>query len=1303
MKSWSAILFLALAMCRASAADGGDDVIPHRQDQAPNKPYSPEEALKRITVPPGFRVELVASEPDIVNPIAMAFDDRGRLFITESVEYPRKPAGRGRDRVKLLEDVDGDGRMEKVSVFAEGLNIPTGVTVGYGGVWVLNAPDLLFLRENEGKEADRKVVVTGFGRTDTHELPNSLTWGPDGWLYGLNGVFNQSRIRSNNGNDYKFNCALWRVHPRTHEFQIISEGTSNPYGLGWDVEGSAIVEACHWANDHLFHFVETGHYQRQAGTFPPFTIPLGSITDHGHQKTAYCGLAVLDTDLYPQQYRDRIVVGNIHGGALNVDRLQRDGATYLAKAEPDLLNGNDAWFMPVALEIGPDGCLYVLDWYDRYHCSQDAARDPGGVDRLKGRLYRLRYGDAPRPPQTDLAAQSFEQLTAGLSSGNIYIRETSQRLLTERLAHASRELRGKLETLVLAPNAADQQTRNSADLARKARLHALWALIGSGSLEPEFHLKLMVHTDPAYRAWAVRAAGNYGEVSAPLRARVAELAKDSSPDVQLQVAIAARKLKNFDALPVLSEVLARCGHDKVIPSIAWNNLHPLLEKEGTRFVSLQTNLSPALATLAPKIVERLLSSQKTDERVLTAWKPDARAVAALITFIAARDRERAKECLSAVSARLSSLNETETAALKTELGPVLRDIMAGAPDTPLFVSAQLLAARLGLAKMDTPLVMARFISKAEPESARLQALDALIAFRTPALLTSLADAFDSSSPSFIRRALASLGKVEDPKLGDALLAEYPRLDPELQPLAIDLMMQREKWARKLLDAVLAGRMPKGVLNANHLRKILESNDREALWAVEKAFGKVREERNPEREKVVAEMAAYFREHTGSPRRGQTVFRNLCAQCHTIYGEGGAVGPDITANGRSTFEQLLSNVLDPSLVIGPAYQVTTVVTKDGRNLTGLIAEDNEQRIVVRMPGEGEETVPRNNVKYTRVSKLSMMPEGLEAAVHKSDLADLFAFLSLDKPPDDATAKLIPGAPEIPKEKPVPSPKPAGRIRLEPGKQRMAIRAQLPGKEEWGELATYVMETNARPYLHPVRDASGRVVLTEDRPADHPWQHGIFTGYHRVNGFNYWKEDQGQQRFVRLLAVKEEADRVSWRALVELVAPDGTVVLEEENAITVHAPESSDAYIIDFDVLLRARNKDVNFGKFFVGGLAVRMPWDKANPRQTHLNSNGLRDRDCEQKRAAWCNVERPFGDEIFGIAVFDHPSNPNHPSGWRADEQGLINPNVSFVSDWALPATNERSFRYRLLVHRGKATREGLEGRFRQFGNGPKAK
>jgi putative heme-binding domain-containing protein len=1010
MKPALTLILVACAMGALLAAAPHEHVVPHRQDVPPNEPFSAEEALERMTVPAGFNVELVASEPEIVNPVAMTFDDRGRIWVTESVEYPRKPAGRGRDRVKILEDTDGDGRAEKVSIFADGLNIPTGVAVGYGGVWVLNAPDLLFLREVNGKEVSREVVLTGFGRTDTHELPNSLTWGPDGWLYGLNGVFNQCSILSNNGKRYDFNCALWRVHPRTQEFQIVAEGTSNPYGLGWDSEGSAIVEACHWANDHLFHFVETGHYQRQAGAFPAFAMPLGSITDHSHQKTAYCGLAILDTDAFPEQYRELVCIGNIHGGCLNVDRLERDGATYLAHAEPDLLTANDAWFMPVSMKIGPDGCLYILDWYDRYHCSQDAARDPGGVDRLKGRLYRLSYGNALRAEKIDLAAESDDQLVSRLGSGNIFLRESAQRILTERLAgglegaaadndsaHERESLRRKLKGIV-----------SSHATNRKARLHALWVLVGSGALDAEFHERMLAHEDATFRAWAVRAAGNFGEVSGLIRKLVVDLARDRSRDVQLQVAIASRKVEGCDALPMLVDVLAHCGNDKLIPAIAWQNLHPLLEIESERIVELlrkqRSEAAPlAVATLTPRIIERMLGARE----------PDAAAVAAMLAYAAERAPERAPECVAAVSANLNGLNDAQRGNLKQQLRPLIKKLLADDRAAKYRMSVELLAGRLGLASIDDAAVREKFTSSDEPDAVRLEALEALVAFRDRRVLDVLPDVLSSSSqrPEFTTRVLAALGRVESPRLAEIILAEFPKLAPEVQPLAIDLVMQREPWARKLLDAVLQNKLPKSVLDANHLRKIVESNDREALWAVEKAFGKIRAERNPDREKVVAEMGEYLRANIGDPIAGRKVFKNLCAQCHTIYGEGGNVGPDITANGRASFDQLLSNVFDPSLVIGTDYQVSTVVTKDGRNLTGLIVENNERRVVIRMAGESEETVPRNNVEYTRISKLSMMPEGVENVFSKKDLCDLFAFLSLDKPPADPAAKSIPGAPPV----------------------------------------------------------------------------------------------------------------------------------------------------------------------------------------------------------------------------------------------------------------------------------------------------
>lgn len=270
-----------------------------------------------------------------------------------------------------------------------------------------------------------------------------------------------------------------------------------------------------------------------------------------------------------------------------------------------------------------------------------------------------------------------------------------------------------------------------------------------------------------------------------------------------------------------------------------------------------------------------------------------------------------------------------------------------------------------------------------------------------------------------------------------------------------------------------------------------------------------------------------------------------------------------------------------------------------------------------------------------------------------------------------------------------------VRLEQHENKIVVQARAPGQTNWSDLAIYNAAPGARPYLHPVRDAAGRQVLTQDRPEDHPWQHGIFTGFHRVNGVNYWKEDEGRQRLARLSEFVRQPDRVGWSALVELVSPEGEVVLEEENAILFHAPESTNLYFIDFDLLLRAK-KDVQFGKFFVGGLSVRMPWDQANPRQSHLNSEGVRGRAGEQKRAAWCTVERPFGGQVFGFAILDHPANPSHPPAWRVDEQGLINPNVSGLADWSLKAGQERRFRHRIVVYAGPASADRIQREFERF-------
>jgi putative membrane-bound dehydrogenase-like protein len=972
--------------------------IPHAQDRPPGPALTPAEAIARMTVPPGFKVELVASEPEIVNPVAMTFDERGRVWITESLEYPRKSPGPGRDQVKILEDTDGDGKADKFTIFADGLNIPSGIAVGAGGVWVANAPDILFFKDvdGDGKADSKEVIVTGFGRYDTHELPNSLTWGPDGYLYGWNGVFNPAKI-DYRGKHYEFTCAVFRIDPRTRDFEIFCEGTSNPWGITWDKEGSAFASAC--VIDHLWHLTETGYYHRQGGPYPPFTWKLESIVDHKHQKAAYCGITYFDSDAYPEKYRERLFMGNIHAGGINVDRLERNGATYRGKTEPDFLQANDAWFMPVVQKVGPDGSLYVLDWYDRYHCYQDANRDPNGIDRLKGRLYRVRYQDTPRAPRFDLAKESDDQLIERLASPNIYYRETAQRLLRERDDLTTRR---KLQSLILAEST-----------PRKARLHALWTLIGTGRLEPGLHERLLNDDDSTFRAWAVRAAGNFRKVDPVIRKAVVARANDPSPDVRVQVAIASRKIDGLDPLPTLIAVLDQGGDDILMPPIVWQNLHPLLDDRGGDFIKLvaAADLSkrPWLVGILPRAIERLLGGSKV--------QPEA-AVALVSELLATSPQEgeilqESRRSLEIVGEKLraGAIGEPQRATLRELLRQPLAKILAGSPDSPLYFEASLVATSWkdpGALKA-VGKVMA---SPRNPEGQRLQALDALIGADDPSVLEvvepSLADP-KAGSIKFRGNLLGSLGRLEAPRVAEVVLAAYPRLETELQPMAIELLTQRTPWTKALLDAIGKKVVADSVLNLNQIRKIASNKDRDVADRVKSIWGTVREARNPAREQVIERMRTTLKDAHGDPVAGVVVFKNVCGQCHKMYGEGQEVGPEVTLNGRGSYEQLLSNVFDPSLVIGPAYQATTIATKDGRVLTGLVAEDSPQRVVLKLQGGKLETVARSEVEELKVSPLSLMPEGLEGQITAKELADLFAYITLDKPPGDPSARPLPGTP------------------------------------------------------------------------------------------------------------------------------------------------------------------------------------------------------------------------------------------------------------------------------------------------------
>ena len=386
----------------------------------------PKEAAAAMTVPPGFKVTLFAGEPDVHQPIAFAIDDRGRLWVAEAFAYPiRQPADKARDQIVIFEDKDNDGQFDSKKVFADRLNLVSGIELGFGGVWVGSAPELLFIPDKDGDDrpdGPPRVVLDGWGYQDTHEMLNSFTWGPDGWLYGCHGVFTNSRVGKPGTPDkdrIPLNGAIWRYHPTKERFEVFAHGTSNPWGFDFDANGQSFLTSC--VIPHLYQMIPGGRYERQAGQhFEPYTYDdiktiadhrhyVGNIRDHawwgstplppdatlaaggGH---AHSGAMIYQGDAWPAEYRGSIFMNNIHGARINRDILKPVGSGFVGSHAPDLLVANDSWSQILSLKSGPDGNVYMIDWYDGQQCH---LADPNRHDRSNGRIFKVDPGCMAQP------------------------------------------------------------------------------------------------------------------------------------------------------------------------------------------------------------------------------------------------------------------------------------------------------------------------------------------------------------------------------------------------------------------------------------------------------------------------------------------------------------------------------------------------------------------------------------------------------------------------------------------------------------------------------------------------------------------------------------------------------------------------------------------------------------------------------------------------------------------------------------------------------------------------------------------
>jgi putative membrane-bound dehydrogenase-like protein len=989
-------------------------------DQYPYAGLSPEKAAEVMTVPEGFKVTLFAGEPDVHQPIAMAIDDRGRLWIAEAYVYPRRaPAGQGRDRILIFEDTDGDGRHDSRKVFIEGLNLVSGLELGFGGVWVGAAPYLMFIPDRNGDDvpdgpstrtepqpglqfpkdvpAGAKVLLDGWGYHDTHETLNGFIWGPDGWLYGCHGVFTHSRVgKPGTPDDARtpINAGIWRYHPVRHEFEVFAEGTSNPWGVDFNDYGHAFATAC--VIPHLYHIIQGARYQRQAGNhFNPHTYDdIKTIADHvhylgpnphgGNSKSdsaggghAHAGAMIYLGGKWPEKYRGQIFMNNIHGQRINTDILEPRGSGYVGRHGPDFLLTNDQWSQIINLRYGPDGDVYMIDWYDKNACHHN---NIDGHDRTNGRIFKVMYGE-PTKVDVDLKKLSDLELAKLVEHKNDWYVRHSRRILQERAAE------GQIGRSVV--QFVQNVFENHADPTR--RLRALWVLHLIGQSQAIMHLA-QKDKEPNIRAWNIQLSSENvfaEERENPERSyfRLGRVVADEglkTPVERLYAASALQKAKP-DYHPRFLGQLLEYPEDIVDHNLTlmyWYALEPAVATTHHGFDFALESHNPLLVEFAVRRMANSKLSRRLDGPIEALEKGKSNRLQLAI--------------LKGLNQAFQGQRRVEIEGFTQHKWSEIYNRLKNSGNREIASQARALALKFGDESVLSEL--RELIQSAAPNAPRTTAIETLVAHRDKGILPVLRAIVGRHDDSHVVRAAAlrALAAYEDSETPPAILNAYPSLTQPEKRDALATLSSRKSYALALLNAIANERIPSGDLPADLARQIKNLGDETVTARLSEVWGSVSDQSADAK----AEIARWMAKLTNKPPRpeeashGRAVFAKTCAQCHTLFGEGGKVGPDLTGSNRANLEYVLSNVLEPSAVMAKEYQTSTVTLADGRVVTGIIKAQDKQTVTIQTPNELL-TYPRSDIDDIQTAAISMMPIELLKPLSEDDVRALVAYLASPK--------------------------------------------------------------------------------------------------------------------------------------------------------------------------------------------------------------------------------------------------------------------------------------------------------------------
>ncbi|MFK7848107.1 MAG: PVC-type heme-binding CxxCH protein [Rhodothermales bacterium] len=938
---------------------------------------TPEMAVESMTVQEGFEVNAYAGEPMITQPMAFAWDDQGRMWVAENRDYESRGDGfsnSGDSRILILEDTDNDGKADSRKVFLEGIPFPSAIAIGFDGLYLGAPPHLLFApdknKDDKADIEDIEILLTGWGIRDRHETINSFHWGPDGWLYGLEGFATPSRIREPDEKDqlYKhkdpfpddiferegvdINGGVWRYHPIKKRFEVVAHGFSNPWGIDYDAKGQMFISAC--VIPHLFHVIPGGIYQRQGGRhFNPYVYSdIQTIVDHRH-RSAHGGARIYQSDAFPEEHRGRLFMANIHEHAVLSDVLETKGSGFVATHGDDFLMANNAQWIGFSMEIGPEGAMYVLDWHDADICGKDVH------DKDTGRIFRI----APEQSLAEDWAGRYGNLNdqSDAELAELQISKSDWHARRARVILQHRATMRSIDEPAVAMLERFYKNDDNIDY----RLRALWAMHVINALTEAELLDALEDKNEYVRAWAVQLLTEDHAAGARALEKFQMMAKaDDSAVVRKYLAAALQRIDMADRWGIVEGLVqhAEDADDDNIPLMSWFGIEPLVALDAGRALDI------AGVSKIPLI------SEYVARRAV-----DADEIDLLVGKVGTLKNAR-KFLLTGMLAGLEGRTDLETPA---NWPAIYSELQGGGEVTQLAIQV---GQQFGDAEAAQQL-LSSLSNNAAPIQQRNDAIKALASKQRKELVDELPTLLEDEDLQV--EAIRAVAAYDSEALGRQLLAQYDHFSAEAKREVVQAMATRPTYGWMLAQAIQSGAIKKAdipVYVARQLRRVV-GNGFVEIWGPIDSMSSDKEAAYARYKDLLTNSAV----SAADAGNGKLVFQQTCGTCHKMYEEGGEVGPDLTGSNRANLDYILSNMLSPSEVIQDDYKLVVVTTQDGRTYMGNVSGEDDRQVTMRIVGQGEIVIGKSTIQSREVTPNSMMPEGLLQALADDQVLDLVAFL------------------------------------------------------------------------------------------------------------------------------------------------------------------------------------------------------------------------------------------------------------------------------------------------------------------------